>query len=82
MMYLGQLLDTINNNELLIIRSSNERAITLVDEMPAHELKRIITKEGRQRAVGDIYSDISERNKSVSVTVIYVRNNGYLLTTE
>lgn len=82
MILIGQLLDVINDNEIVIVRASNQKAITLIDEMRVEELKRIITKEGRKRIVTDVYSDISEHNKSDSVTIIYVTNNGYLLTTE
>ena len=81
MMYLGQLLDVINDNELLLIRSSHERSIVFIDEERASSAKTLLTKEARQCIVSDVYSDLSERNKSDSVTVIYIKSNGRLILT-
>lgn len=79
MVLLGQLLDTINDNELLILRSSHERSLVYIEEKRASEARTLLTKEARQCVVSDIYSDLSERDKRDSVTVIYIKPNGYLI---
>ena len=82
MMYLGQLLDVINDNERLILRSSHERSLVYIDEQLASEAKRALTKNARQCIVSDMYSDISERNTSETVTVVYIKPNGVAIISE
>ena len=82
MMYLGQLLDVINDNERVILRSSHERSLVYIDEQLVSEAKRVLTKNARQCIVSDMYSDISERNSSETVTVVYIKPNGVAIILE
>lgn len=82
MILLGQLLDVINENELLTIRSSHERSLVFIDEVKAQEAKTLLTKDSRKCVVSDFYSDISDRSQHDTVSVIYIKPNGYLITTE
>ena len=82
MMYLGQLLDVLDDNERVTVRSSNERSITFLDDIPLSDAKTRLTKDARKCSVSNIYSDNSERVSRETVTVIYIRPNGYLVTLE
>ena len=82
MMYLGQLLDVLDDNERIIIRSSKERCLTYIDDIPLSDAKTRLTKDARKCSVSNIYSDNSERVSRETVTVIYIRPNGYLVTLE
>lgn len=81
MMYLGQLLDVLDDNELVTICSSVERTITYIDELKLSEVKTKLTKEARQCSVAQIYSDMSD-NGYDTVTVVYIRPNGQFITLE
>ena len=82
MMYLGQLIDVLNNNERITLRSCHERSLVYIDEELLTQAKLLLTKEARQCIVSDIYSDISDRDHSETVTVIYIKPNGYFITSE
>lgn len=81
MMYLGQLLDVLDDNERLTIRSAVERTITYIDDSTFLEAKAQLTKEARQCSVAQIYSDKSDNGRD-TLTVVYIRPNGYLITLE
>lgn len=76
MMYLGQLLDVLNDNERLILRSSHERSEAFIDDVRVSEAKRTLHKNARQCVVSDMYSDTSERDSKETVTVVYIKPNG------
>lgn len=82
MMYLGQLLDVLDDNERVIIRSSKERSLTYVDDIPLSDARTRLSKDARKCLVSNIYSDNSEKVSRETVTVIYIRPNGYLITVE
>lgn len=82
MLLLGQLLDALDDNERVIIRSGAERSITFIEEVLLSQAKPRLTKDARKCSVACIYSDNSERTKGETVTVIYIRPNGYLVTLE
>ena len=82
MLLFGQLLDVINDNELLIVRSSHERSIVFIDELRASEARTLLTKDSRTCVVSDFYSDISERDSKESVSVIYIKPNGKFILLE
>jgi len=81
MMYLGQLLDVLDDNERVTIRSSVERTITYIDELKLSEVKTKLTKEARQCSVAQIYSDMSDNGRDTA-TVVYIRPNGQFITIE
>lgn len=82
MLLLGQLLDVLDDNERVIIRSSNERSLTFIDDIPLSDAKTRLTRDSRKCSVSNIYSDNSERVSRETVTVIYIRPNGCLVTLE
>lgn len=82
MLLLGQLLDVLDDNERVIIRSSKERSLTYVDDIPLSDVKTRLTKDARKCSVSNIYSDNSEKVSHETVTVIYIRPNGCLLFRE
>ena len=75
MMYLGQLLDVLDDNERLTIRSSVERTITYIDELKLADAKAELTKAARQCSIAQIYSDMSDYRRE-TVMVVYIRPNG------
>lgn len=82
MLLLGQLLDVLDDNERVIIRSSTERSLTFIEEALLSQAKPRLTRDARKCSVACIYSDNSEHTKGETVTVIYIRPNGYLVTLE
>lgn len=82
MLLLGQLLDVLDDNERVIIRSSSERSLTFIEEALLSQVKPRLTRDARKCSVACIYSDNSEHTKGETVTVIYIRPNGYLVTLE
>ena len=76
MMYLGQLVDVLNDNERLILRSSHERSLVFIDEKRVSEAKRTLHKNAHQCIVSDMYSDFSEADRRETVTVVYIKPNG------
>ena len=82
MLLLGQLLDVLDDNERVIIRSSNERSLTYLEEALLIQTKPRLTRDARKCSVASIYSDNSEHAKGETVTIIYIRPNGYLVTLE
>lgn len=82
MLLLGQLLDVLDDNERVIIRSSKERSLTYIDDIPLSDVKTRLTKDARKCSISNIYSDNSEKLSRETVTVIYIRPNGYLLFRE
>lgn len=82
MIYLGQLLDVLDDNERVTIRSSSERTLTYLDDITLSDAKARLTKDARKCSVSNIYSDNSERVSRETVTVIYIRPNGCLVTLE
>ena len=82
MLLLGQLLDVLDDNERVIIRSSTERSLTFIEEALLSQAKPRLTCDARKCSVACIYSDNSEHTKGETVTVIYIRPNGYFVTLE
>ncbi len=82
MLLLGQLLDVLEDNERVIIRSSTERSLTFIEEALLSQAKLRLTRDARKCSVACIYSDNSEHTKGETVTVIYIRPNGYFVTLE
>ena len=82
MLLLGQLLDVLDDNERIIIRSSTERSIAFIEEALLSQVKPRLTRDSRKCSVACIYSDNSERAKGETVTVIYIRPNGCFVTLE
>lgn len=82
MLLLGQLLDVLDDNERVIIRSGTERSLTFIEEAPLSQAKPRLTRDARKCSVACIYSDNSEHTKGETVTVIYIRPNGYFVTLE
>ena len=79
MICLGQLLDVLDDNERITLRSSHERPLVYLEDIPKTEAKSLLTKEARQCAVSHVYSDNSERCSRETVTVIYIKPNGYFI---
>lgn len=82
MLLLGQLLDVLDDNERVIIRSSTERSLTFIEEVLLSQAKPRLTRDARKCSVACIYSDNSEHAKGETVTVIYIRPNGCFVTLE
>lgn len=82
MLLLGQLLDVLDDNERVIIRSSTERSTTFIEEALLSQTKPRLTRDSRKCSVACIYSDNSEHVKGETVTVIYIRPNGCFVTLE
>lgn len=82
MLLLGQLIDVLDDNERVIIRSAHERSLTYIDDIRLSEAKTLLTKDSRTLPVNCIFSDTSERYKGETVTIIYVKSNGLLILKE
>lgn len=78
MMYLGQLLDVLDENERITIRSATERTITYIEDSAFLDAKEKLTKAARQCSIAQIYSDKSD-NGHDTLTVVYIRPNGQFI---
>ena len=83
MMYLGQLLDVLPDNELITLRSAGHTPVIYFEESTNGFIKKGITKEARQCSVAYLYSDVQTdaygRPTGNSYLVIEVRPNGQFI---
>lgn len=83
MMYLGQLLDVLSDNELVTLRSAGHTPVIFFEESTIDSIKKSLTKEARQCAVAFMYSDVQTdvygHATGNSYQVIEIRPNGQFI---
>ena len=83
MMYLGQLLDVLPDNELVTLRSAGHTPVVYFEESTIGFIKKGLTKEARQCSIAYMYSDVQTdsygRATGNSYQVIEIRPNGHFI---